>query len=399
MCDGKDGKEDIAMPQPQGGWLWHFRTASGHRLAWIDFVGSDRPDMLSELFGKDAQRMRAIVLDMIRRTTLPKPEQPEADPYAELKAAYAAGLSFQHLGRATGNWNDIDYKPVWSDPVERYRVKQEEPAKTDPYAALKEAYAAGSKTIQYLDRVAGEWHDLLLVPKWDAPPECYRVKPEPEAEPQAQPEEPAATNQKPQQGDNSRRKIPAEDYRSAEEELAQPDAGGWIEWIGGECQVSGDTIVQAILDSGVTFAKESGGLIWQHRNSLGDIFRYRVIREDKPPATCKTPANPAEACATDNDGPVTAASVLERAASHMAARAATYDSPGGERSMANTVAAFNAITGLNLTEAQGWLLLQLLKLVRLCSAPGYHQDSAEDNAAYAALLAEAKARESGGSAQ
>lgn len=151
------------------------------------------------------------ILDAIRAAF--PPEQKD-DPYAELKAAYAAGLSFQHLGWATGNWNDIDYKPVWSDPVERYRVKQEEPAKTDPYAALKEAYAAGSKTIQYLDRVAGEWHDLLLVPRWDAPPECYRVKPEPEAEPQAQPEEPTATNQKPQQGDNSRRKIPAEDYRT-----------------------------------------------------------------------------------------------------------------------------------------------------------------------------------------
>lgn len=33
----------------------------------------------------------------------------------------------------------------------------------------------------------------------------------------------------------------------------------------------------------------------------GDIFRYRVVREDKPPATCKTPATPAEACASDSE--------------------------------------------------------------------------------------------------
>lgn len=270
-------------PQPPG--MGHFRTKSGRR-----YPGIDIPMDLIPTGAKSKERMREMILDAIRAAF--PPEQKD-DPYAELKAAYAAGLSFQHLGWATGNWNDIDYKPVWSDPVERYRVKQEEPAKTDPYAALKEAYAAGSKTIQYLDRVAGEWHDLLLVPKWDAPPECYRVKPEPEAEPQAQPEEPTATNQKPQQGDNSRRKIPAENYRSAEEELAQPDAGGWIEWSGGDCPVSGDTIVQVILDSGATFAKEAGGLIWRHRNSLGDIFRYRVVREDKPPATCKTPATPA----------------------------------------------------------------------------------------------------------
>ena len=40
---------------------------------------------------------------------------------------------------------------------------------------------------------------------------------------------------------------------------------------------------------------------------------------------------------------VTAQSVLACAASHMAARAATYDSPGGERSMGQAVEAFNAI--------------------------------------------------------
>lgn len=85
--------------------------------------------------------------------------------------------------------------------------------------------------------------------------------------------------------------------------------------------------------------------------------------------------------------------ILTRAAQHMRDRAATYDKPEGERSMAQTVAAFNAVTGRNLTEAEGWLLMDILKQVRLFARPGYHADSAEDHVAYAALMAEAKARE------
>ena len=72
-------------------------------------------------------------------------------------------------------------------------------------------------------------------------------------------------------------------------------------------------------------------------------------------------------------------------------RAADYDSPGGERSMGQTVRAFNAITGRDLTEAEGWLLLQVLKDVRQWSASGYHHDSALDGVAYSALKAEALA--------
>ena len=89
---------------------------------------------------------------------------------------------------------------------------------------------------------------------------------------------------------------------------------------------------------------------------------------------------------------VDALDLLDRAAGHMRDRAATYDQPEGERSMGRAVAAFNAITGRDLTEAEGWLLLQVLKDVRLFTRPGYHADSAEDCVAYAALKAEAKAR-------
>lgn len=87
-----------------------------------------------------------------------------------------------------------------------------------------------------------------------------------------------------------------------------------------------------------------------------------------------------------------AAELLGRAAKHMHDRAATYDEPGGERSMGKAVAAFNAITGRDLTESEGWLLLQVLKDVRLFARSGYHADSAEDCIAYAALKAEAKSK-------
>lgn len=89
----------------------------------------------------------------------------------------------------------------------------------------------------------------------------------------------------------------------------------------------------------------------------------------------------------------TAPDILQKAAAIMLERGQQYDKPEGERSMGKTVTAFNAITGHTLSEAEGWLLLQLLKDVRLWQRPGYHQDSAEDCVAYAALKAEAKSQE------
>lgn len=82
--------------------------------------------------------------------------------------------------------------------------------------------------------------------------------------------------------------------------------------------------------------------------------------------------------------------LLGRAARHMHDRASTYDKPEGERSMGRAVAAFNAITGHTLNESEGWLLLQVLKDVRLFTRETYHADSAEDCIAYAALKAEAR---------
>ena len=80
--------------------------------------------------------------------------------------------------------------------------------------------------------------------------------------------------------------------------------------------------------------------------------------------------------------------ILAKAESHMRDRAATYDKPEGERSMARAVAAFNAIHGTDLTVAQGWHFMAVLKQVRLFTRPGYDADSLEDLTAYCALLGE-----------
>lgn len=88
----------------------------------------------------------------------------------------------------------------------------------------------------------------------------------------------------------------------------------------------------------------------------------------------------------------TAPDILQRAAAHIADRAATRDLPQGERSMARTVAAFTALTGKSLTEAEGWLFMVCLKAAR-ATAGGYNPDDAEDGAAYFALFGEAQGAE------
>jgi len=91
---------------------------------------------------------------------------------------------------------------------------------------------------------------------------------------------------------------------------------------------------------------------------------------------------------------ITAQQLLNKAQTHMQSRAATYDKPeGDERSMAATVAAYNAITGQSMTEANGWMLMAVLKMVRDNQRTEAHQDSLEDGIAYLALYGEARLSE------
>ena len=92
----------------------------------------------------------------------------------------------------------------------------------------------------------------------------------------------------------------------------------------------------------------------------------------------------------DQEMKTTAPQLLNKAATIMAQRGQQYDKPEGERSMGKTVAAFNAITGRDLTEAEGWLLMAVLKMVRDNQRVEAHQDSCEDLVAYASLYGEAR---------
>ena len=100
-----------------------------------------------------------------------------------------------------------------------------------------------------------------------------------------------------------------------------------------------------------------------------------------------------ERAGADRRAPVNGAEgLLNSAAGKLRDRVTEYDKPEGERSAAQTVTAFNAITGRDLTESEGWLFLQLLKDVRQWSNVGkFHADSAIDSVGYAALKGEALA--------
>jgi len=190
-------------------------------------------------------------------------------------------------------------------------------------------------------------------------------------------------------------KIVEEASKPTEPAAPSPDADGWIPYAGGGCPVDGDVTVEVRLRSGQENVAEDAEAAdywdWSIDDVGGDIVAYRVV-EQTPKAVEPVHAE-AHSAQHREAQEAPAIRLLQVAADHMRARAATYDKPDGERSMGKTVAAFNAVTGRDLSEAEGWLLLQLLKDVRLFQRPGYHADSAEDCIAYSALKAEAKMAE------
>lgn len=94
--------------------------------------------------------------------------------------------------------------------------------------------------------------------------------------------------------------------------------------------------------------------------------------------------------AQDQTQPTKAQDLLHRAASLMDERGKQYDQRSGERSMQATVTAFNAISGHSMTEADGFLLMAILKMVRDQSREMPHRDSIDDLVAYASLYGEAR---------
>jgi len=117
-------------------------------------------------------------------------------------------------------------------------------------------------------------------------------------------------------------------------------------------------------------------IVWVTENlaPLVDVWYQAQEKVSHPlfPRTKATKPNAPELC--------------NRAANLLSERGKQYDGSNQERSMASTVAAFNAVYGTTMTELQGWHFMCLLKMVR--QRAGGHVDSAEDLIAYAALAAE-----------
>ena len=87
-----------------------------------------------------------------------------------------------------------------------------------------------------------------------------------------------------------------------------------------------------------------------------------------------------------------APAILQRSADVMKDRSDQYDNDDGvERSMSKAVAAFNGVTGRDLSVSEGFILMMQLKLVRAISArrEDSFEDSVLDLTAYAALYGEA----------
>lgn len=85
--------------------------------------------------------------------------------------------------------------------------------------------------------------------------------------------------------------------------------------------------------------------------------------------------------------------ILKKCVDIQSERGSEYESSGNkERSMEAIVKAFNAVTGHNLSETEGWYFMEVLKGVRFFTAiknGKVHTDSLIDAVSYASLRAEA----------
>ena len=167
------------------------------------------------------------------------------------------------------------------------------------------------------------------------------------------------------------------------------DEDGFYLHTGGECPVPGDWEVEVKYDC----PRESDWAIRAVASTFAwfpesHVCAFKPISRPDMPSVAQS-ATDETSSATEGQLPRTAEQFLHQAAELMAERGKEYDKPSGERSMGNAVVAFNAITGRDLSEHEGWLLMSLVKRVRQYSTPNYHKDSAEDAVAYAALEAEA----------
>lgn len=168
----------------------------------------------------------------------------------------------------------------------------------------------------------------------------------------------------------------------------------WIKWKGGECPVSEDTMVWYELRMGYKSKRPAGQLSWRATGVGNDIVAYCLSEQTAEEAYEDTDrVEQAVPYKFPNLDEKSAPDFLKAAVKIQEERGKEYDKQDGERSIVAAVTAFNAITRRDISEAEGWLLFQIMKDVRLFTSPGFHFDSALDSVSYAALKAEAKQRE------
>jgi len=137
------------------------------------------------------------------------------------------------------------------------------------------------------------------------------------------------------------------------------------------------------------FSTQKWDTDWDLNRRVPGTSDFPIFNEDKTPLSdiIKTAIEKAVITKTALD-PEPAHTFLEEAVTTMKARAALRDKvEEGERSMATIVRVFNALTGLELTEAEGWSFMIILKMVR-GQQGSYNRDDYVDMGAYAALLGE-----------
>lgn len=88
---------------------------------------------------------------------------------------------------------------------------------------------------------------------------------------------------------------------------------------------------------------------------------------------------------------VHALTIIDNGAKTLGDRGQLRDQPQGERSMAAVVRVWNALTGKDMTEAEGWEFMIALKLVRARQGK-FHEDDYIDMVGYSGLLGECESK-------
>lgn len=135
-----------------------------------------------------------------------------------------------------------------------------------------------------------------------------------------------------------------------------------------------------LLIGGMTVSKEE---FETHQQSARD----EQAMKDAQMAAIKAAGNGAT-----NDDRHDATSLMAAGIVKINQRAITHDKGDGERSMAATVEAFNALTGCDLNESEGWVFLMVSKMAIGCQGGPFNPKTYSDLASFAGLTGECEAK-------